>query len=26
VTSLYWHFVHIAWLVILVSLYLSPHI
>jgi cytochrome c oxidase subunit III len=26
VTSLYWHFVHIAWLVIFASLYLSPHL
>ena len=26
VTSLYWHFVHVAWLVIFVVLYLSPHI
>jgi cytochrome c oxidase subunit I+III len=26
VTSLYWHFVHVAWLVILFSLYVSPHI
>jgi cytochrome c oxidase subunit III len=26
VTSLYWHFVHVAWLVIFVSLYLSPHL
>jgi cytochrome c oxidase subunit I+III len=26
VTSLYWHFVHVAWLVILFALYVSPHI
>jgi heme/copper-type cytochrome/quinol oxidase subunit 3 len=26
VTSLYWHFVHVAWIVIFVSLYLSPHL
>jgi heme/copper-type cytochrome/quinol oxidase subunit 3 len=26
VTSLYWHFVHVAWLVIFLCLYLSPYI
>jgi heme/copper-type cytochrome/quinol oxidase subunit 3 len=26
VTSLYWHFVHGAWLVIFFCLYISPHI
>jgi heme/copper-type cytochrome/quinol oxidase subunit 3 len=26
VTSLYWHFVHIAWLAIFAALYLSPHL
>ena len=26
VTSLYWHFVHVAWLVIFFCLYISPHI
>jgi heme/copper-type cytochrome/quinol oxidase subunit 3 len=26
VTALYWHFVHLAWLVIFASLYLVPHL
>jgi heme/copper-type cytochrome/quinol oxidase subunit 3 len=26
VTSLYWHFVHVAWLAIFAALYLSPHV
>jgi cytochrome c oxidase subunit III len=26
VTSLYWHFVHVAWLAIFAALYLSPHL